>query len=132
MDKPTQYTRWDAVVPAAMPQAVKETPSLNADGPGAKVAIRVWLYGGLAPIEIERPICLTLETPLTIRDVVHALQQRLDPCPTELMLDSGNELSRHCRLFINGVSAHRLDAPISASAHATEIEMILLTATEGG
>ena len=134
MDKQAQYTRWDAVVPVAMSRATGKPPATNVDAPapGTEVTIHVCLYGGLAPVAIERPICLTLKAPLTLRDVIVALQQRLDGWPTDLIFNSPGELSRRCRLFVDGVSAQKLDAVIGTSTHSTQVEMILLTANEGG
>ena len=134
MGEQPHYTRWDAVVPASPQSAAERFPSAGADGSATagQVSIRVWLYGGLAPTATERPVCLSLAAPLTIRDVILALQQRLDDWPADLIFNGPGELSRRCRLFVDGVSCHELDMPVGSSAHSTQIEMILLTANEGG
>ena len=130
--------RWDAVVernrfwsehrsPPACPAAARLTPCASATA-----SVQIWLFGSLADSVPERPLGLQFCNPFSIGDVIAELGRR---CGAEFLSrvtapDGG--MLRHCRVFVNGEAVEDTGAPVCAQDSVAQIEMILLTAAEGG
>jgi hypothetical protein len=127
--------RWDAVVERSRPEpppapAARLTPCPSTTG--ATTSVEIWLFGSLADSVPERPLRLQFRNPFSIGDVIAELGRR---CGAEFLSrvtapDGG--MLRHCRVFMNGEPVEDTGAPVCAQEPSTQIEMILLTAAEGG
>ena len=126
--------RWDAVVecgsrrfePARAPAA---RPALGA---GTPASVEVWLFGSLAEAIPERPLRLQFGNPFTIAEVIAELGRRggADFLAKVTAPDGG--LLSHCRVFVNGEPVEETRVPVCADDSVAHVEMILLTAAEGG
>lgn len=125
--------RWDDVVdsslvqPSVMPAVQRR---LDEHTPVSDVCVHVQLFGALATIATERVLNLVVPKSATIGDVVTALGERLGDAFLARVLNETGVKHRYCRLFVAGVPIEDLRTPIDTDS--VELEMILLTATEGG
>jgi len=126
--------RWDAVVQSdrrrfepAPPAAARLTPSA-----GAPATVHVWLFGSLADALPERPLKLQFRFPFSIGDVIAELGRRCGDGFTSRVTAPDGSLLRHCRVFVNGEAFENPWVPVCAQDSVAQIEMILLTAAEGG
>lgn len=126
--------RWDAVVqgnnfwsegarPARGPALAKE------DRP---VRVQVWLFGYLSDGIAKGPVTVECLAPFSVRQVVAELGRTLGPEFLERLTETTGELMRNCRAFVNGEPVDDTAAPIHTTASQTDIELIVLTAAEGG
>jgi hypothetical protein len=123
--------RWDAAAIdtefwSKLPGVAREPAAPAA---GARVAVRVMLFGSLSGLRDASPIALELRNPFSARDVIDALARRLGEEFRARVMDAAGRKYRHCRIFVDGLPAEELDTPLRGAAR---IEMILLTAAEGG
>lgn len=95
-------------------------------------SVHVWLFGTLSRFDPERPVVLHLPRDFTAGDVVARLGERYGAKFLDRVLSAPGEKFSHCRLFVNGSLVEELDTPIETNGTATDIEMILLIAAEGG
>jgi len=127
--------RWDAVVERSRSEGPPEPSARLMPCPsrtGATASVQIWLFGSLADSVPERPLGLQFCNPFSIGDVIAELGRR---CGAEFLSrvttpDGGT--IRHCRVFVNGEPVEDTGAPVCAQEPSTQIEMILLTAAEGG
>ena len=125
-------TRWDAVVHGSQFWSEPESRSLEVVGAGEPVSVHVWLFGGLAGTDIERPLVLTMRSPFCVRQIFAEVGRRGGAgLAAKIMAPDGSK-QKYCRLFIDGQPAGDLDAPIAVCEPPARIEMILLTGIEGG
>ncbi len=126
--------RWDAVVEdkrfwsGASPSA----PAVQPAQPDAPISLQVWLFGSLAGAAAERPLVLELPPPFTVEDVIAELGRRCGPGFLPRFTASGGAPVRHCRVYIDGEEIEDTAAPVRVRSACARIEMILLTAAEGG
>ena len=126
--------RWDAVVecgsrrfePARPPAA---RPTLSA---GAPVSVEVWLFGSLADSIPERPLRLRFGSEFTIAEVIAELGRRGGAEFLAKVTAPDGGLLSHCRVFVNGEPVEETRVPVCGDDTVAHIEMILLTAAEGG
>ncbi len=130
--------RWDAVVERdrrgfeiwsepARPTAARLTPCASAPA-----SVEIWLFGSLADVVAERPLRLQFRNPFSIGDVIAELGRHCgDEFLSRVTAPDGHML-RHCRVFVNGEAVEDPGAPVCAQDSVAQIEMILLTAAEGG
>lgn len=126
--------RWDAVVQGShfwseRARPSPEAPVASADRP---VCVQAWLFGSLADGVAERPVALEFRTPFCVRDVIAELGRLYGRAFLDQVTDSGGGIIRNCRVFVNGQAVDDAAAPIRTDALPTEVELILLTAAEGG
>src|SRR5450759_3833550 len=125
--------RWDDVVDSTLVRS-SATPAVqrrsDEDGLARDVRVRVQLFGALASIATERTPNLVVPKPATVGDVVTALGERLGDAFLARVVDETGVKHRYCRLFVAGAPIEDLRTPIDTDS--VELEMILLTATEGG
>ncbi len=126
--------RWDAVVErdhscfetwSGSARAAAARPTLPASA-----SVDVWLFGSLAEAVPERPLTLEFRNPFSIDDVIAELGRRYGDGFLSLVTSPEGGMLRHCRVFVNGEDVEDTQAPVCAQA--PQIEMILLTAAEGG
>ena len=124
--------RWDAVVQdtgfwsdAARPS--KETPAADMNR-----RVQVWLFGSLAEGIAERPLTVECRGAFSVHDVIAELGRRCGRAFLERVTAPGGGILKYCRVFVNGQSVDDTTAPIQTAESPTQIEMILLTAAEGG
>ncbi len=127
------YVRWDNVVGSTLAQS-SVTPAIlrwgEEDGLANDVRVHVRLFGALASIAIEPAPNLVVPKPATLGDIVRALGERLGDAFLARVVDETGVKHRYCRLFVAGVPIEDLRTLIDADS--VEIDMILLTALEGG
>ena len=126
--------RWDAVVECGSrrfepARATAARPPLSA---GTPAPVEVWLFGSLADSIPERPLRLQLGNPFTIADVIAELGRRGGAEFLAKVTAADGGLLSHCRVFVNGEPVEEIRVPLGADDSAAQIEMILLTAAEGG
>ena len=126
--------RWDAVVqdngfwsdPArpAQAAAVCDTSSPQR--------VQVWLFGSLASAVEERPITLHLESPFCVDQVIAELGRRYGIALLARITTPAGTKARNCRIFVNGEPVRDTAAPVQAATTPAQIELVLLSALEGG
>jgi hypothetical protein len=127
--------RWDAVVgssrfwtepprPASEPSPTQEVAS--------PVAVKVWPYGTLASVLAERPLELQLPEGFSVGDVLAELGRRYGPEFSDLVIGADGRKFRHCRVFVDGLPADDVETPVRVGRSPALVEIILLTAIEGG
>ncbi|MBI2317000.1 MAG: MoaD/ThiS family protein [Betaproteobacteria bacterium] len=128
--------RWDAVVGSSRfwtepprPAVPARSPDKESAGP---VTVNVWLYGSLASVAAERPLALELPSDFTVGEVLAQLGQRYGEEFSHQVIGADGRKLRHCRVFVNGLPADDPEAPVHAGPSPALVEMILLTAIEGG
>jgi len=126
--------RWDAVVESGRRQfEPARSPSAQlAPAAGAAVSVHVLLFGSLAGAFAERPLKLQLRLPFSIGDVIAELGSRCGEEFASRVTAPDGSLLRHCRVFVNGEAVEDLRTPVCAQDPVAQVEMILLTAAEGG
>ena len=126
--------RWDAVVGDNdfWSERPRRIPSEELSGANRSVSVQVWLFGSLHDGIAENPVTLQLPVPFSVRDAVAELGKLLGREFLERLTDSGGDLLRICRVFVNGQAIDDTAAPIRTTAAQAEIELIVLTAAEGG
>ena len=126
--------RWDAVVSGsqfwAQPEDA-ETPAPAASG-DAPVSVQVLLFGALANAIADRPITLALHHPFRIADVMAELGRRYGGEFLSLTAAPNGANLNHCRVYVNGEAANDPAKPVQFERSSAQIEIILLTAVEGG
>jgi hypothetical protein len=92
----------------------------------------VWLFGSLKDGVVKSPVTVEFGGPFSVQDVIAELGRLHGRAFLDRVTDSGGGLFRNCRVFVNGQAVEDPAAPIQAGALQTEVEMMLLTAAEGG
>lgn len=122
--------RWDAVV---------QRSGFWADGGDAKrsepsgaVHARVDIFGALAARLRERSFQVDLPAGGSVHDIVQEVARRAGPQFAARALAPSGELQRCCRAFVDGVPVDDPHARLPGGQRASSIELILLTAAEGG
>lgn len=127
--------RWDAVVQdtgfwSECARRSPDAPVADADG---LVRVQVWLFGSLADGVPERPVTVEFHGPFSVGDVIAELGRRWGRIFLDRVTAPGGGILGYCRMFVNGESVDDSTAPIQTTTKSpTQIEMILLTAAEGG
>lgn len=93
--------------------------------------VRVWLFGGLSPLTPVRPMTLRAPSTATVGSVIDDLGRVLGPEFLSRILDSPGRKLCTCRVFLDGLSVE-LDDPLPSGQAAHDLELIVLTAVEGG
>ncbi len=126
--------RWDAVVQANnfWSESTCQPPATAAAGAARPVSVQVWLFGSLNDNAVESPVTMELYAPFSVRDVIAGLGLLYGRALLERLTDSSGDLLRICRVFVNGHAVDDIAAPIETTAAQAEVELILLTAAEGG
>ncbi len=126
--------RWDAVVQdnsfwSEHSRQSPETPAVDAKRP---VCVQVWLFGSLNDGVLKSPVTVEFRGPFSVRDVIAELGHLHGRVFLDRVTDSGGGLFRNCRVFVNGQAVDDAATPIQTGALQTEVQLILLTAAEGG
>ena len=126
--------RWDAVVGRSQFWAEPVRPATAAPAAltDAPVAVRVLLFGTLANSTSDRALTLNLRNPFCVADVIAELGRRYGGELLSLVADSGGRKFNHCRVYVNGEPVEDVAEPVHTAESPAEVEMILLTAAEGG
>ncbi len=129
--------RWDAVV---VDNRFWTDPSEPAAAPpdsqknSAPVSLKVWLYGTLAKETDwqKRPIELQFQQGFKVADVIAELVRRYGEGFKYWVVGPNGKKLRHCRVTVDGFPADNEETPIYTKSSTAVLEMILLTAIEGG
>ena len=128
--------RWDAVVDRggfwSEPPRPESQPSTAEQQSASPVTVKVWPYGTLAAVLAERPLTLQLAAGFSVGDVLAELGRRHGEAFRELVIGSDGRKFRHCRVFVDGLPAEDVEAPVRVGQTPALVEIILLTALEGG
>jgi hypothetical protein len=129
--------RWDAVVrddrfwsEPARPAPL--APIARGADSGAMVLVQVSLFGSLAGAIDERPLALELQTPFAVDDVIAELGRRFGAAFLAKVTTPDGERVRHCRVYLDGEEIEDTAAPVRTRNARAQMEMIMLTAAEGG
>lgn len=123
--------RWDAVVQDRGFWSEAAPPSVRRQSAYTDSRVQVWLFGSLAD-GVERPVDLEFRGPFCVADVVAKLGNLYGTAFLERVTDSAGAIVRNCRVFVNGQAVDDATTPIEIDAPHADIELILLTAAEGG
>ncbi|MBI4290256.1 MAG: MoaD/ThiS family protein [Betaproteobacteria bacterium] len=128
--------RWDAVVDRSR---FWTGPSHPAPGQctsrkegAAPVTVNVWLYGSLASVMAQRPLPLPLSEGFTLGEVFAELDRRYGKAFSDRVIGADGKKFSHCRVFVDGLPADDFESPAPAGPSPAMVEIILLTAIEGG
>ena len=126
--------RWDAVVQDSRfwSEPTGRAPAAPAAGALDPVRIQVWLFGSLAEACAERPLTLEFRSPCTIDEVIAELGRRCGSTFLSKFTNSAGATVRHCRVYLDGEEIEDTAASIRVRGAGARMEMILLTAAEGG
>lgn len=126
--------RWDAVVEdkGFWSEHSRESPEIPLDDASRPLRVQVWLFGSLNDGLVKSPVTLECPGPVSVRDVIAELGRVHGRAFLARVSDSGGDLFRNCRIFVNGQAVDDVAAPIQPGALHTEVELMLLTAAEGG
>lgn len=128
--------RWDAVVDHRLRPGVEASRTESALATAADeddvATVNVWLYGTLASGAIERPIRLQVPARFSTDVVIRELVSRLGDAFRGRVLDADGRKFHHCRVFVNGIEVDDTGRPVHRGPAPATVEMILLTAIEGG
>ena len=125
--------RWDAVVEdkgfwSAGACDLSAAP-VGADRP---VCVQAWLFGSLACGIAKRPLTLEFRRPFCVADVIAELGRVYGRTFLERVTNAQGGISRDCRVFVNGQAVEDAAAPIQPESMQADVELIMLTAAEGG
>ena len=126
--------RWDSVVDCR-PEAEVDVPfgvGLREAPTGEPAMVKVWLYGTLAREGVARPLALEIAGELTAAAIIDELAARLGDDFRAQVFDVDGKKFNQCLVFVDGVKVAKLDALVPRGAASVDVEMILLTVTEGG
>jgi len=101
------------------------------DAAPAGCLVRVSLYGGLARLMPARPTIVQAPRGATVAWILGELGRTLGPAFTEGVMHSPREKRGVCRIFLDGLPVE-LDDPLSCADAAVDLDLIVLTAIEGG
>jgi len=126
--------RWDAVVQdrdfwSERARLSPQAPLADALSP---LCVQVCLFGSLKDGVIKSPLALEFRGPFSVGDVIVEIGRLYGRAFLDRVSDSGGGLLRNCRVFVNGEEVEDAAEPVRTGALQTEVEMILLTAAEGG
>lgn len=93
--------------------------------------VRVWLFGSLSSLASERPLTLPVPDSARVEQVLVELGRLLGPQFTERVFASPDKKMCTCRIFLDGLPVE-LDDSLHSSHVTRDLELILLTAVEGG
>ena len=124
--------RWDAVVHDNGFWSDAARPSQQTPAAEMSRRVQVWLFGSLADGFGERPLAVECRGAFSVDDVIAELGRRYGRAFLDRVTDPDGGIFRYCRVFVNGQAVDDAAAPIRTGAPQTEIELILLTAAEGG
>jgi hypothetical protein len=125
--------RWDAVVDRNRFWSEPARPAAGTPADASSHAsVQVLLFGSLADAVPERPLTLRLCNPFSIGEVIAELGRRCGPGFLSRVTAADGTLLRHCRVYVKGEEVEDTRMPIRADGSAPQIEIIVLTAAEGG
>ena len=126
--------RWDAVVGSSqfLAEPARPATTVPAALTDAPVPVRVLLFGALANSTADRAFVLNLRSPFCVADVIAELGRRCGSELLSLVADSNGRKFNHCRVYVNGEPVEDVAKPVHAVGCPAQVEMILLTAAEGG
>ena len=126
--------RWDAVVQANdfWSKLASQSPQAPATDANRPVCVQVWLFGSLSHGIAKRPVDVVLRGAFSTADVIAELGHIYGRDFLDQVNDPGGGILRTCRIFVNGQAVEDAAAPVRTDGSQTKIELILLTAAEGG
>ena len=122
---------WDSVVHDKHFWSEPARPDIAVGG-GSPACVQVWLFGSLADAVEERPITLQLNSPFTIDEVIAELGRRCGAGLLGRITTPEGVKNRNCRVFVNGEPVADPALRIHAEAVPAQVELIVLSALEGG
>jgi len=126
--------RWDAVVQCRKVDS-SATPSdalhATCELAGSR-RVDVRLFGALALFDRDEAITLEINSRTTVVELLEILCARLGEEFRSRVFDSAGAMNRCCRLFVDGDPVENASTTLYARSLPSQIEIIMLTAAEGG
>jgi hypothetical protein len=98
----------------------------------AEIEVHVHMFGMVSAMTGEREVTLHLPHDAVVNDLIGALAERYKtPLFEDAMAMAGKKTS-HCRISVNGHLVREPTAPLKAEGGRSSVEIILLSAFEGG
>lgn len=119
-----------ASVPPAQ-AAIVEPPSLDEMDADGQPLLKIWLFGGLAPVAACRSFTVPLDAPTSLRSLMAMMVERFGPAFRELVMQDNGQIYGCCRLFLDGFPVE-VDDIIDPARGPRNLELIVLTSSEGG
>ncbi len=95
------------------------------------ISVRVWFFGMIRQLTGERDVALTVPCGSTVADVLTALIGRFgSEFRDQIMRVVGKKSC--CRVSLDGYLVKDLATPVGAGTGAATVEIIVLSAQEGG
>jgi len=122
---------WDSVVQDDQFWSEPARPEIPADE-SSPISVQVWLFGSLADAVAERPITLQLNNPFSVAEVIAELGRTCGAGLLGRLTTPEGEKDRSCRVFVNGEAVTDTEVKIHTEAVPAQVELIVLSALEGG
>ena len=115
------------------PHCGDEAPHPSAADPGtAELDVCVRMFGMVCAMTGERELTLRLPLDAVVNDVIRALAERYKTALFEEAMSNARQKTSHCRISVDGYLVQDLNAPLRTKGSRTTVEIILLSAFEGG
>jgi hypothetical protein len=124
--------RWDAAVQGNGFWADAQGDRPERSETGGALRARVEIFGALAGRLQQRSFVIDLPAGGSVSDIVQEVARRAGPQFAARALGRSGELQRCCRAFLDGAPVDDPHARIRGGQASSSIELILLTAAEGG
>lgn len=114
-------------------EVAEDSPPQDASKAAAdRYRVHVWLFGSLSMISAERHLVFDVPDGARVAWIVEALGQRLGCRLVNQIMETPDRKFGVCRIFFNGVQVELEDELAPQGAQGSDIEIIVLTALEGG
>lgn len=126
--------RWDAVIRGNefWSESVRPPPAAPMPEARRPVCVQVWLFGSLNDGLVRNPMTVEFRGPFTVGDVIAEIGHVHGRAFLDRVTDSAGILFRNCRVFVNGQAVDDATVPVQTGGQQAALELILLTAAEGG
>jgi len=120
------------VTPRALDEEHQPLRAPRGDSDNAELDVQVLMFGIASVMTGEREVALRLPAGAVVIDVIAALAERYKADLLDDVMSAALKKTSHCRISVNGRLARDLTAPLGTEAGCKVVEIILLSAFEGG
>lgn len=98
----------------------------------AEIEVQVRMFGIAAALTGERELTLRLPAGAIVSDVIATLAEHYNAALFDDVMSAAQKKTSHCRISVNGSLVRDLTAPLGTEGGSQIVEIILLSAFEGG